>query len=100
VDWINLAQDMGRWRAVVNTVMNLWVPEKAGNFLTSRATISFSRRTLLHGFNSVGLLVIKILSKLSVSNVRTVLYYRQKAYVATFDYSIPQGDTEEMRPTS
>jgi hypothetical protein len=26
VDWINLAQDRGRWRAVVNTVMNLLVP--------------------------------------------------------------------------
>jgi hypothetical protein len=26
VDWINWAQDRGRWRAVVNTVMKLWVP--------------------------------------------------------------------------
>jgi hypothetical protein len=26
VDWIHLAQDRGRWRALVNTVMNLWVP--------------------------------------------------------------------------
>jgi hypothetical protein len=25
-DWIDLAQDRGRWRALVNTVMNLWVP--------------------------------------------------------------------------
>jgi hypothetical protein len=25
VDWIQLAQDMDRWRAVVNTVMNLLV---------------------------------------------------------------------------
>jgi len=29
-DWINLAQ----WRAPLNTVMNLWVPYKTGNFLT------------------------------------------------------------------
>jgi hypothetical protein len=25
VDWIHLAQDRDQWRAVVNTVMNLWV---------------------------------------------------------------------------
>ena len=25
MDWINLAQDMDRWRALVCTVMNLWV---------------------------------------------------------------------------
>jgi hypothetical protein len=25
VEWIQLAQDRGRWRAVVNTVMNLQV---------------------------------------------------------------------------
>jgi len=34
----------------VNTVMNLRVPQKAGSFLTSWVTISFSIRTLLRGY--------------------------------------------------
>jgi hypothetical protein len=35
MDWIDLSQHRYRWRAVVNVVMNLWVPYSAGNFLTS-----------------------------------------------------------------
>jgi hypothetical protein len=35
MDWIELAQGRKRWRALVNVVMNLGVPQNAGNFLTT-----------------------------------------------------------------
>jgi hypothetical protein len=35
VDWINLAQDKDQWRAVPNTVMNMWVTENAVSSLSS-----------------------------------------------------------------
>jgi hypothetical protein len=48
VDWMYLAQGKDEWHALVNMIMNLWVPWKEGNFLASQVIIRFSRRTLLH----------------------------------------------------
>jgi hypothetical protein len=44
--WIGLAEDRYRWRALVNSVMNLRVPYNAGNYrmaaqlVASRAVLS------------------------------------------------------------
>jgi len=35
MDWIRLAQDSDRWRALVNVVMKLGVSQNVGNFLRS-----------------------------------------------------------------
>jgi hypothetical protein len=47
MDWIDLAQDRDRLRALVNTIMNLQVPLNAGKFLSSCTTCDFSKRVLL-----------------------------------------------------
>jgi hypothetical protein len=47
--WADLARDRDRWQAFVVAVLNLGIPLNAGNFSTSRGSVSFSGRTLLHG---------------------------------------------------
>jgi len=33
MDWIYLAQDRDRWRALLNAIMNLQVPQNMGEFI-------------------------------------------------------------------
>jgi hypothetical protein len=47
MDWIDLAEDRDQCRALVNTIMNLWVLY-AGKFLSSCTIGGFSRRAQLH----------------------------------------------------
>jgi hypothetical protein len=47
--WIDLAQDMDQRWALVNTVMELRVPQNVVKFMSSYVTGSFSKRAQLHG---------------------------------------------------
>jgi len=51
MNWCNLVRDRTTRGALVNTVMDLWVPLKAEDILTILEAVSFSRRTLFHGVN-------------------------------------------------
>jgi hypothetical protein len=48
MDWTDLAWDRDQWRAPVNTVMDLKVPQNGGKFLNIYTTGSFSRRAQFH----------------------------------------------------
>jgi hypothetical protein len=50
-----LAQARDQWRTLVNTVMNLQVPENDGKFLSSSASAGLSRRIWLHGVRQYNL---------------------------------------------
>jgi len=43
VDWIDLAQEKGKWRALLNTEVNLGASYNSETFLTSSGAISFHR---------------------------------------------------------
>jgi hypothetical protein len=47
MDWIDVAQNRGQWRAIVNTVMNIRVPLNAEKFLSNCPIGGFSGRTQL-----------------------------------------------------
>jgi hypothetical protein len=39
VGWIHLSQNRDKWRAVVNTALNLWVPQKARNLTDEQLSV-------------------------------------------------------------
>jgi len=39
IDWTDLAADSNKWQGAVNVVMNLWIPQNAGEILTTLAAV-------------------------------------------------------------
>jgi hypothetical protein len=48
VDWIGLAEDRNRWRALVNSVLNLRVPRNAGKLSSGLTTGGVSGSAQFH----------------------------------------------------
>jgi hypothetical protein len=48
VDWIGLSQNRYRWRALVNSVLNLRVPQNTGKLSTVLTTGDLSSSAQLH----------------------------------------------------
>jgi hypothetical protein len=48
VDWIGLAKDRNRWRALVNSVLNLRVPCNAGKLSSGLTSSGLSSNVQLH----------------------------------------------------
>jgi hypothetical protein len=47
MDWIDLAQDRDQWRALVDNLMSLRVPQNSGKFLSRCTICGFSGRAQL-----------------------------------------------------
>jgi hypothetical protein len=49
VDWIGLAQDRDRWRALVSSVLNLLVAKNAGKLSSVQISRDLSSSAQFHG---------------------------------------------------
>jgi hypothetical protein len=87
VDWIHLAHHRNQWHALVNTVMNLLVPQKAGNYMRSWATISFMK---LNGYSNA---LYQIPTHLSWVNERLRMVECFLEASESFCTKIPCGST-------
>jgi hypothetical protein len=90
-DWFHLARDRDGWRTLVNMVLNLRVPYKAGEFPNKRSGYNFSR-TLLHGVNIchiLGTIYYYSCSKARRSGVRLRDHYPGLRYAQNIATTVP-----------
>ena len=76
MDWIHLAQERNKWRAVVYTVLNFRVPQSPGNLFTNSGTNS-SREGLFTNSSREGLLTNSSRDGLLTNSSREGLFSMQ-----------------------
>jgi hypothetical protein len=67
VDWIGLAKDRNRWRALLNSVLNLRVPSNVGKLSSGLASSGLSSSAQLH--------IVSYLISTSVLSVCEINYF-------------------------
>jgi hypothetical protein len=80
MDSIDLAQNRDRWLALVNSILNLPVPQNAKKFLSSRGPGSVLGRTLLHRVSQFAIPLSPLLKNCSVARNRKYRNARSKRY--------------------
>jgi hypothetical protein len=92
VDWIGLALDRYRWRALVNSVRNLRVPQNAGYYRMAAQLVASLSGTQLHRkayCSSVGVLFFNYVTSQSTSHI-------QKYIKTYFYFSFPYQSLAEV----
>jgi hypothetical protein len=103
-DSIHLAQDIDKWRTLVNTIKNFRIVQSVGNVLTTWITINFSKFTLLHGDSYLVMEVVMTYFKVIYHHCtggakESHLGHTEQHSPVTFDTTVFYSYSE-MRPSS